>query len=203
MNEDCPSAQAVAIRDGRFLAVGSLKEVLTAVGSDHEVSNVFADRVLVPGLIDQHLHPMLGATTLTTEVIAPEDWVLPHRTFVACLNETDYSDRLLAAHQSLPEGEWLFSWGWHALWHGPLSREHLDMLVGDRPTAIWQRSCHEWILNSAALDAIGLTRELTQGFGLASEQLDWERGHFYENGFMIVLAKYLLPHFMTRERFHI
>jgi hypothetical protein len=103
----------------------------------------------------------------------------------------------------LPEGEWLFSWGWHALWHGPLSRERLDMLVGDRPTAIWQRSCHEWILNSAALDAIGLTCVLTQGFGLASEQLDWERGHFYENGFMIVLAKYLLPHFMTRERFHL
>jgi len=203
MNDDCPSAQALAIRDGRFLAVGSLEEVLATVGSDHEVSNVFADRVLVPGLIDQHLHPMLGATTLTTQVIAPEDWVLPHRTFVACSNETDYSGRLLAAHQSLPEGEWLFSWGWHALWHGPLSREHLDKLVGDRPTAIWQRSCHEWILNSAALDAIGLTRELTQGFGLASEQIDWERGHFYENGFMIVLAKYLLPHFMTRERFHL
>ena len=94
MNDDCPSAQAVAIRDGRFLAVGSLEEVLATVGSDHEVSNVFADRVLVPGLIDQHLHPMLGATTLTTEVIAPEDWVLPHQTFVACSNETDYSDRL-------------------------------------------------------------------------------------------------------------
>ncbi|MBJ7282653.1 MAG: hypothetical protein JHD40_06040, partial [Acidimicrobiia bacterium] len=42
MNDDAPSAQAVAIRDGRFLAVGSLEEVLTTVGSDHEVSNVFA-----------------------------------------------------------------------------------------------------------------------------------------------------------------
>ena len=201
MDDDCPSAQALAIKDGRFLAVGTLEEVLTTVGPDHELSDVFADRVLVPGLIDQHLHPMLGATTLTTEVIAPEDWILPRRTFTAALNETEYDNRLLGAHHSLPEGEWLFSWGWHALWHGPLSRERLDRMVKDRPTAIWQRSCHEWILNSAALDAIGLTRELTQGYGLASEQIDWERGHFYENGFMIVLAKYLMPHFMTRERF--
>ena len=201
MDDDCPSAQALAIKDGRFLAVGTLEEVLTTVGPDHELSDVFADRVLLPGLIDQHLHPMLGATTLTTEVIAPEDWILPRRTFTAALNETEYDNRLLGAHHSLPEGEWLFSWGWHALWHGPLSRERLDRMVKDRPTAIWQRSCHEWILNSAALDAIGLTRELTQGYGLASEQIDWERGHFYENGFMIVLAKYLMPHFMTRERF--
>ena len=202
MDDDCPSAQAVAIRDGRFLAVGTLEEVLAAVGPDHELSDVFTDRVLLPGLIDQHLHPILGATTLTTEVIAPEDWILPRRTFTAAVSEAEYDRRILAAHRSLPDGEWLFSWGWHALWHGPLSRERLDRIVKDRPTAVWQRSCHEWILNSAALDAIGLTYELTQGHGLASEQLDWARGHFYENGSMVILAQYLFPHFVTTERFH-
>ena len=34
----------------------------------------------MPGFIDQHLHPVLGALTLAIEVIAPEDWVLPDRT---------------------------------------------------------------------------------------------------------------------------
>ena len=116
---------------------------MAAVGPDHELSDVFTDRVLLPGLIDQHLHPILGATTLTTEVIAPEDWILPRRTFTAAVSEAEYDRRILAAHRSLPDGEWLFSWGWHALWHGPLSRERLDRIVKDRPTAVWQRSYQE------------------------------------------------------------
>lgn len=196
-----PSAEAVAVRDGRFLAVGTLDEVVAASGPGHLVSEEFADRVLLPGLIDQHLHPLLGATTLTTEIIAPEDWVLPRRTHRAALTPEEYDERLLAADADLPPGEWLFSWGWQMLWHGPMDRQRLDSLVGGRPAGVWQRSCHEWILNTAALAALGLTEEMTKGEGLASEQIDWGRGHFYENGWMIVLAKHLMPVFMTRERF--
>lgn len=201
MDDSKPAAEAVAVRDGRFVAVGSFEEVTAAVGADHKVSREFADRVLMPGLIDQHLHPMLGATTLTTEIIAPEDWNLPRRPQVAARTPEEYDARMTAAHMSLAEGEWLFSWGWHALWHGLMDRQRLDALTGDRPTAVWQRSCHEWILNTAALERIGLTREMTEGHGLASEQLDWDRGHFWENGWMIVLSRYLMPVFMTTERF--
>jgi len=201
MDDACPSVEAVAICDSRFVAVGSLQEVMQVVGPNHVLSDRFADKVIVPGLIDQHLHPMLGATTLTTEIIAPEDWKLPRRTLHAALSPDDYDNRLRAAHQSLGPEEWLFSWGWHRLWHGELNRERLDALVGDRPTAIWQRSCHEWILNTAALAAIGLTKEMTEGHGLASDQLDFDKGHFWENGWMIVLARFLMPVFMTTDRF--
>ena len=196
-----PTVEAVAVRDGKFVAVGSLDEVVQAVGPDHKVSGRFAGRTVLPGLIDQHLHPMLGATTLTTEIIAPEDWNLPRRFFPAAATPEEFDERLRRMHAELPQGEWLFTWGWHNLWHGALDRGRLDALAGDRPTAVWQRSCHEWILNTAALDTIGMTRELTEGHGLASEQLDWDRGHFYENGWMVVLARYLMPVFMTRERF--
>ncbi len=201
MDDVQPSVEAIAVRDGRFAAVGSLQSVIAAVGPDHVVSDEFADRIIVPGLIDQHLHPMLGATTLTTEIIAPEDWNLPRRPQRAASTPQEYDDRIRAAHQSLASGEWLFSWGWHRLWHGVLDRQRLDALVGDRPTAVWQRSCHEWILNSAALEAIGLTEEMTENQGIASQQLDYERGHFWENGWLIILAKYLMPVFMTAERF--
>lgn len=203
MDDANPSAEAVAVSDGRFVAVGSLAEVVSAVGPDHTVSDEFIDRVLLPGLIDQHLHPMLGATTLTTEIIAPEDWNLPRRPQPAAHTPADYDSRLRAAHASLPPGEWLFSWGWHRLWHGDLDRSRLDELAGRRPVAVWQRSCHEWVLNSAALEAIGLTKEMTEGKGPSSEQLDYERGHFWENGWMNILARYLMPVFMTRERYEV
>lgn len=198
-----PSVEAIAVRDGKFVGVGSLQAVVDAVGPDYLVSDEFADRFVVPGLIDQHLHPMLGATTLTTEIIAPEDWNLPRRLQRAAQTPDEYDDRLCVAHRSLSSGEWLFSWGWHRLWHGVLDRQRLDRLVGDRPTAVWQRSCHEWVLNTAALEAIGITKELTEGHGIASQQLDFDRGHFWENGWMIILAKYLMPVFMTPGRFRI
>lgn len=201
MDDSLPVVEAIAVRQGRFVAVGTLNDVIAAVGSDHVVSDQFINRVLVPGLIDQHLHPMLGATTLTTEIIAPEDWNLPHRPQRSAQTPGEYDQRLLSAHQSLEPGEWLFSWGWHRLWHGDLDRARLDELVGDRPTAIWQRSCHEWILNTAALSALGITKEMTENRGMASQQLDFERGHFWENGWMIFLAKYLMPIFMTPDRF--
>lgn len=201
MDETTPDAEAVAVRDGRFVAVGSLDEVLLRVGQDHVISDQFAGKVLLPGLIDQHLHPMLGASTLTTEIIAPEDWNLPRRIQRAALSPEAFDDRIRGIHARLDDAEWLFSWGYHSLWHGPLGRERLDALASGRPVAVWQRSCHEWFLNTAALEAIGLTEELTKGHGLASTQIDWDRGHFYENGWMVVLARYLMPHFLTAERF--
>lgn len=201
MDDSQPLVEAIAVRDGRFVAVGSLDEVVSAVGPDHVVSERFGDKTLVPGLIDQHLHPMLGATTLTTEIIAPEDWNLPHRPQRAARTPGEYDERLRAAHETLAPDEWLFTWGWHRLWHGDLDRQRLDTLVGGRPTAVWQRSCHEWILNTAALATIGLTEEMTINQGIASGQLDFGRGHFWENGWMTILARHLMPLFMTPERF--
>ena len=65
-------------RASRIVAVGSLDEVKAALGGVRIGSTqTFADKVVMPGLIDQHLHPILGALTLAIEVIATEDWVLP------------------------------------------------------------------------------------------------------------------------------
>lgn len=203
MDDAQPAVDAVAVRNGRFVAVGLLSEVINEVGSDYEISHQFLDKVILPGLIDQHLHPMLGATTLTTEIIAPEDWNLPHRLQVAATTPAEYDARLLAAHEALSDGEWLFTWGWHHQWHGKLDRSRLDNLTENRPTAVWQRSCHEWVLNTAALNSIGLEKSMTEGHGLASTQLDFDRGHFWENGWMIILARFLMPVFMTPERFRI
>lgn len=203
MDAACPRAEAVAVSNGVITAVGSLDEVLACVPPDHIVDARFEGNVVFTGLIDQHLHPMLGATTLTTEIIAPEDWCLPDVIYRRAENEDEYDRRLAAAHKRLTDGEWLFSWGYHSLWHGQMSRQRLDRITGSRPTAIWQRSCHEWFLNTAALETFGITEEQCQGHGLASTQINFDRGHFYENGWLLVLGKWLMPVFATAERFRI
>ncbi len=193
--------------DGTIAAVGTFADVsaagVSAAGESAgwTVDDRFADSVLVPGLIDQHLHPLLGASTLTTAVIAPEPWVLPNRSFPAAGSADDYDALLLDAHGSLDDGEWLFSWGYHRLWHGEMSRQRMDAITGDRPTAIWQRSCHEWFLNSAAIETLGLDEGNMLGQGPASEMVDLDRGHFWENGWMVLLSRYLMPRFLTEARF--
>ncbi len=201
MDEGLPRAGAVAVRAGRILAVGSLDDVVARAGAGCVIDDRFADRVVVPGLIDQHLHPVLAATTLTTDVIAPERWVMPHRTFEAASDPDEYRRLLGEAHGRLARGEWLFSWGYHRLWHGDLHRSELDEICGDRPVAIWQRTCHEWHLNTAALQEIGATPEAFEGRGFMSGQLDFEKGHFWENGAFVLLAPLLMPRFATAERY--
>lgn len=201
MHDDRPTATAVAVDDGRIVAVGPLDEVLAAVGGPVEIDDTFARCVLVPGLIDQHLHPLLGATTLATEVIATEDWVLPDRTFDAARSADEYDARLRAAHEALDDpDEWLVSWGYHALWHGPLDRARLDEISRDRPIGVWQRSCHEWYMNSAAIEQLGLTAESVAGRGAVSDTIDLDRGHAWEVGFFQYVIVLVAPILLSRER---
>ena len=93
--------------------------------------------------------------------------------------------------------EWLFSWGYHKLWHGPLDRAALDAISTSRPIVVWQRSCHEWFLNTAAIEALGLTAADMAGRGPASEMVDFEAGHWWETG-MNLLLPCLSPVFMSR-----
>ena len=191
-----PTATAVAVSGGRITAVGQLEDIRHRGAVD----DTFADAVLLPGLIDQHLHPILGAATLMTEVIAIEDWVLPGRTFRAANGAADYRRRLVDADRRLSDpGEWLFSWGYHRLWHGDLDRSVLDTVSATRPIAVWQRSCHEWYLNSAAIATLGLTADRMAGHGPASTMVDFEAGHWWEAGMNLLLPA-LTPVVMTADR---
>ncbi len=202
MHAGCPTATAVAVRGDRIVAVGSLDEVTAALGDmPYDVDRSLADHVVLPGLIDQHLHPILGATTLATEVIATEDWVLPDHTFPAAHSHDEYVARLRAAERAITDpDEWLFSWGYHSLWHGELNREVLDSVSDSRPIAIWQRSCHEFYLNTAALDAFGmLDGELEADPGVLA-QIDLEVGHFWERGAFAFLFPHIAPLLMNPDR---
>ena len=184
-----PSGDAVAISGKRIVAAGKLEDVKKALGDrPYTVDETFKSNIVMPGFIDQHLHPVLGALTLAVEVIAPEDWNLPGRTFKAANSQEDYRSRLKAAEANLKTpDEWLLTWGYQSLWHGKLDRKALDEISATRPIAVWQRSCHEFILNSAGLKALGLTEEMTKGNGISSEQSNWEEGHFWETGLNLMV----------------
>jgi predicted amidohydrolase YtcJ len=201
MERDNPTATAVAVAGDKILVAGSLDQAKAALaGRPARVDQTFADKVVMPGLIDQHLHRVLGALTLAVEVIAPEDWVLPGRTFKAAVTPAQYQERLKTAETSLSSpDEWLLSWGYHPLWHGDLTRADLDALSAARPIAVWHRSCHEFYLNAPALAALGVTEEATKGKGAWSAQIDWANGHFWEGGLNVMIGP-MLKVLATPER---
>jgi predicted amidohydrolase YtcJ len=115
-----PSGDAVAVSGKRIVAAGKLEDLKKALGDrPYTVDETFKSKIVMPGFIDQHLHPILGALTLAVEVIAPEDWNLPGRTFKAANSQEDYRSRLKAAETNLKTpDEWLLTWGYQSLWHG-------------------------------------------------------------------------------------
>jgi len=62
-----PEAQAVAIADGRFVAVGSNAEIMSLAGPQTRVIDLKGQRVL-PGLIDNHLHIIRGGLNYNLEL---------------------------------------------------------------------------------------------------------------------------------------
>jgi predicted amidohydrolase YtcJ len=62
-----PTATAIAVKDGKFLAVGDDKEVVALAGPSTQIVNLGGRRVL-PGLIDNHLHIIRGGLNFNMEL---------------------------------------------------------------------------------------------------------------------------------------
>jgi predicted amidohydrolase YtcJ len=197
-----PKAEAVAVVGTRVLGVGSLDEMKKAAGDQpYVVDSRFADRVIVPGFVAQHDHPLLAALTMTSEIIAIEDWVLPSGTVPAAKDHDDYIKRLTEAHKKLEDPEaLLLTWGFHQYFHGKLTRAEIDKISSTRPILVWHRSCHEFYLNGAAMKKFGVTKEWNDKLkGGAKEQSNFEEGHYWEQGMFAVLPL-IAPAVFTPQR---
>ena len=129
VNEAQPWAEAVAIKDGKFLIVGSNAEVEAVTGQDTEVVDL-SGGFAMPGIGDVHIHPAL---------------VMPKRAFCG-LPGTFYEpteqqtiDALEECIANYPEDrEWFVAAGFSpsAMSEEPLTREFLDRLIPDRPAYV-------------------------------------------------------------------
>ncbi len=202
MDPKNPRAEAIAVRDGKFVAVGTRAEVEAAVGKDAWLDKTFNDKAVIAGFVEQHVHPVLAALTMNTKVISIEDWDTIDGFSPAVRDETGYQDRLkkaLAAHRDTTKT--FVTWGYHHYFHGELNREKLDRLAPDFPVIVWHRSAHEFFLNSAALSKTGIDQTTIDSLpASAQQQSNLQKGHFFEQGALAVLGKLALE-FATPESF--
>ena len=92
------TAQAVAIRDGRFIAVGSNRDVLKLRGPQTEVIDL-AGRFVLPGFNDNHVHFQSAAQFLEFNIMAVS-------------TQEEFIRRVKEVIANLPKGEWIVGGFW-------------------------------------------------------------------------------------------
>ena len=97
MEPALPEATAVAIEDGKILAIGDLGSLAPLIASrGARIDRQFESYVMTPGLIDPHVHPTLPAVLTQFPFLAPDDWSLPTGEFPAATTPDDYRNALQA-----------------------------------------------------------------------------------------------------------
>lgn len=178
-------AEAVAIKDGKILFVGSRAEAETFKG-DSTTMHDLKGKTMMPGFIEPHVHPSIAATMLPNEIIAANDWVLLHETKKAVVGHDAYIRRITESiNENAKPNEPYVIWGYHQLWHGELTREMLNKIAPDKPVGVIHRSFHEIYVNDAFIKAFDLKQEDYK----SNPQVDWKKGHFYEGGWLALVPK--------------
>ncbi len=155
VNDAQPNAEAVAIKDGKILMVGSAAEVEKAHKGTTTQMIDLAGKSLLPGFIDAHSHFMFALDMPTQANVSgpPVGPVKSIPDIIAALKETQ--QRLKIA-----KGEWIVGWGYdgNGLAEGrEATRDDLDPAFPDNPVMLIHVSAHGAVLNSAAFKKFNIT----------------------------------------------
>lgn len=147
LDHDLPTASALAIDHGRLLALGSDQQILAEFGDDGDKTDL-GGRVIIPGLIDAHIHLQHYAMSLRKV-----DCGTPSKR--GCLQRV--AERAL----QVPKGEWILGHGWNQNdWpEGFGNAADLDAVAPDHPVYLTAHSLHASWANSLALQRAGISAQ--------------------------------------------
>ena len=150
-----PEAEALAVWQGRILAVGSNAEVAALAGPDTRRFDLHGRRV-VPGFYDSHVH-VLGSGLRLSQVALKD-----------AADEAEFGRRLREFDRKLPPGRWLVGGDWdhdRALKGALPTAALIDKYVADRPVLLRRYDGHMAVANTKALQLAGITAETPDPIG--------------------------------------
>jgi predicted amidohydrolase YtcJ len=141
-------AEAVAVKQGRLVYVGSDRGVAAHVGPQTKVVDL-GGRLVLPGFVDAHIHPVSGGVELGQCDLNG----LPDAPAIL--------EKVRACDREKPGDGWLVGGGWAltAFPGGAPRRQALDEVVAHRPVYLGAADGHSAWLNSKALALAGITRD--------------------------------------------
>lgn len=164
MDPGRPNATAVAVRDRHILAVGSEADMKPWTDRfPYEIDRTFADKILVPGFIAAHEHPLLAATSiLRRPLVAYYPTPNPFGPDIPGVKDKAEAMGRLKDYdrESKDKESTIFAWGYDTIaMGGHLTKVDLDAISETRPILVWDASIHFAYGNSAFLKALGVTAE--------------------------------------------
>ncbi|NUP34268.1 MAG: amidohydrolase [Streptomycetaceae bacterium] len=176
-----PVDAAVAVADGRILAVGDTAEIRGLAGSGTEIVDL-AGGLLSPGFQDSHIHPVAAGNQLLRCDLSGER------------NLDSYLARIAEYVRTHPDVEWITGGGWSmdVFPGGMPTRQMLDQLVADRPALLGNRDGHGAWANTKALEIAGIGRDTPDpADGRIVREADGTPSGMLQEGAVDLVAKHL------------
>jgi predicted amidohydrolase YtcJ len=177
------TARAIAVRDGRIVALGAPRDVEPLIGPRTRRIEL-AGRAVVPGFQDAHVHPTHGGMAMLRCDLHERRGL---DTYLRLIRE--YAD----AH---PDAAWITGGGWSMddFPGGTPTREDLDAVVPDRPAFLQNRDGHGAWANSRALEIAGVTAATADPpDGRIERRADGEPSGTLHEGAMSLVRRHIPP----------
>lgn len=147
-----PTAEALAVADGRIVAVGARSDVAGHIGPNTDTIDV-ADGCVMPGFVEAHGHPLMEAIALSDRIVD----IRP-----VTISDADDAVEAVAREAKARGGAGAYLNGWDPLLQNglpELTLAWLDEIAPDGPLVIIHNSGHKAYFNSHAARFNGLTRD--------------------------------------------
>ena len=192
MNKSQATAEAVAVKDGKIIQVGSLAKLKSLQGQDTKLINLNG-QTLMPGLVEPHVHIM--GTAFSEEIFLNlSNFTMPHDTLNSLVT------KLTAYGKNLKDGQWITAFGVDPSRTDPfmseLTADILDKVSTTKPVFVMNQSMHIAYVNHKALEIAGLNDSSPnpKGGTLVKDSKGRLTGVIYEvPAFELLLSKMPIP----------
>ena len=176
--------QAFAVEDGRFIAVGTTQEILALRSEGDDVTDL-ADGFVCAGFNDSHMHLLNYGYAMTCCDL------MQH---TASMADLQGGLRSFIREQRIAPGSWVRGRGWNQDYftdgHGLPTRADLDAVSTAHPICIVRCCGHCLVVNSRAIEMLGLTGSASQPYG---GHYDLHSGLFEDSAMSMVYTRLPAP----------
>lgn len=147
VNEAQPWAEAVAIDGNKIVYVGNAAGLRNVIGYGTQIIDLDG-KMMLPGFVDGHVHPMAGSLLARGVNLQTDD-------------RNVLFDRLKSYVAEHPDEDVILGYGWRFnVWtDGNPTKEMLDKIEADRPVFLWAVDGHVGWANSKALELAGVDKD--------------------------------------------
>lgn len=161
VDSNLPTAEAIAVTDGKIIAIGSEREINNYIGDSTKVIDL-EGQFTMPGFVEGHAHfSGLGKSLMNLNFMKSKNW-------------NEIVNMVAERAKTAQPGEWIIGRGWHQeKWNEPLARQvlgypyhdELSAISPDNPVMLTHASGHSLFANAKAMELAGVSVETPNPMG--------------------------------------